>query len=44
MNIVLDSNKVGAICEYIKNTEPNSTYIVTSLIFIIYAFDEWEKC
>lgn len=31
MSIVLDK-KVGAICEYIKNTEPNSTYIVTSLI------------
>lgn len=44
MSIVLDNNKVGAIGEYIKeNTEPHSTFTITSPIFTIYAFDELRK-
>ena len=41
---VLDSNKIGAVGEYIKeNTIKNSTISISSPIFTIYAFEELRK-
>lgn len=44
MSIALDSSKIGAVGEYIKeNTKPGADVTVSSPIFTIYAFEELRK-
>lgn len=44
MSHILDSSKIGAVGEYIKdNTEEGSTISVSSPIFTIFAFEELRK-
>jgi len=43
MSIVLNSNKRGAVGEYLKeNTNKNSLIDISSSFFTIYAYEEWK--